>query len=80
MPPPTLVFCDQNFVPTLSGKQSCIAITRLEDCSLTELTDLALEVLERQSIPLGSILLLGSAGIEQVQRFSQMTGAIPSAN
>jgi hypothetical protein len=59
--PPTLVFCDQNFVPTLSGKQSCIAITRLEDCSLTELTDLALEVLERQSIPLGSILLLGSA-------------------
>jgi hypothetical protein len=59
--PPTLVFCDQNFVPTLSGKQSCISITRLEDCSLTELTDLALEVLERQSIPLGTILLLGTA-------------------
>jgi hypothetical protein len=39
--PPTLVFFDQNFVPTLSGKQSCISITRLEDCSLTELTDLA---------------------------------------
>jgi hypothetical protein len=59
--PPTLVFCDQNFVPTLSGKQSCISITRLEDCSLSELTDLAIEVLERQSIPVGSILLLGTA-------------------
>ncbi len=59
--PPTLVFCDQNFVPTLSGKESCISITRLEDCSLTELTDLAIEVLERQSIPLGSVLLLGTA-------------------
>jgi hypothetical protein len=34
--PPTFVFCDQNFVPTLCGKQSCIAIARLEDCSLTE--------------------------------------------
>jgi len=59
--PPILVFCDQNFVPTLCGKQSCIAIARLEDCSLTELTDLAIEVLERQSIPVGSILLLGTA-------------------
>ncbi len=28
---------------------------------MTELTDLAIEVLERQSIPLGSILLLGTA-------------------
>ena len=56
----TIVFCDQNFVPTLYGGSSCVAIARLEDGSLGEIADLALEVLERQSIPPGTLLLVGS--------------------
>ena len=59
--PPILIFCDQNFIPTLSGGSSCIAISRLEDGTLSELVDLAAEVLERNPIPVGTILLLGSA-------------------
>ncbi len=56
----TIIFCDQNFVPTLYGGCSCVAIARLEDGSLAEIADLALEVLERQSIPPGTLLLIGS--------------------
>jgi hypothetical protein len=56
-----IIFCDQNFVTTLYGGNSCVAIVRLEDGSLREIADLAIEVLERQSIPPGTLLLLGSA-------------------
>ena len=60
--PPIMVFSDQNFLPILSKGSSCISITRLEDESLDELVvDLATEILYRQSIPVGSLLLLGSA-------------------
>jgi hypothetical protein len=48
-------------VSTLYGGKSCIAIARLEDGSLSEIADLAIEVLERQSIPPGTLLLVGSA-------------------
>ncbi len=57
---PVLVFSDQNFVPTLSGGNSCIAIARLENGSLEEIADLALEILERHPIPPGTVMVLGS--------------------
>jgi len=59
--PPILVFGDQNFLPTLSKGQSCVAISRLEDATLDELVELSKEVLDRYPIPVGSLLLLGSA-------------------
>jgi hypothetical protein len=48
---PVLVFSDQNFVPTLSGGNSCVAVARLENGSLEEIADLAVEILERHPIP-----------------------------
>jgi hypothetical protein len=51
-------------VSTLYSGKSCIAIARLEDGSLCEIADLAIEVLERQSIPPGT-LLVGSASYLQ---------------
>jgi hypothetical protein len=57
---PVIVFCDQNFVPTLSGDTSCVAVARLENGSLDEIADLAIEILERHHIPPGTIILLGS--------------------
>jgi hypothetical protein len=59
--PPTLILADQNFVSTLSGGKSCIAIVRIEDASLPELTDLAFEILDRHTPPAGTLFLLGSA-------------------
>jgi hypothetical protein len=54
-----IVFCDQNFVPTLSGDTSCVVVARLENGSLDEIADLAIEI-ERHHIPPGTIILLGS--------------------
>ncbi len=54
-----LVFSDQNFVPTLSGGNSCVAVARLENGRLEEIADLAVEVLERHPIPPGTVLILG---------------------
>jgi hypothetical protein len=59
--PPILIFSDQNFLPTLSKGCSCVAISRLEDGTLDELVELAAEILGRNQIPVGSLLLLGSA-------------------
>lgn len=59
--PPILIFSDQNFVSTLCGGNSCVAIARLEDASLTELGDIALEMLDRHIIPAGTIFAFGSA-------------------
>ncbi len=59
--PPILIFSDHNFLPTLSKGDSCVAISRLEDATLDELVELAKEVLDRHNIPVGSLLLLGSA-------------------
>jgi hypothetical protein len=59
--PPTLIFADQNFVSTLAGGKSCLAIMRLEDASLPELAELAHEVLDKHKPPAGTLLLFGSA-------------------
>ena len=59
--PPIIILSDQNFLPTLSGGGSCVAIIRIEDSSLDEITDLALEILDRIHIPVGTIFLMGSA-------------------
>jgi hypothetical protein len=42
--PPIIVITDQNFMPTLSGGDSCVSIIRLENCSLDELTELTCEI------------------------------------
>jgi len=47
---PVIVCSDQNFVPTLSGGASCVAIARLENGSLEEIADLAVEIFERHPI------------------------------
>jgi hypothetical protein len=59
--PPIIIFADQNFVPTLTGGKSCLAIVRLEDASIPELTDLAFEILDKHHPPAGTIFMFGSA-------------------
>jgi len=51
---------DQNFVSTLSGKNSCVPIIRLEDSSLEELFDLIIEIFDRTPLPPGTHFLVGS--------------------
>jgi hypothetical protein len=58
--PPIIIFSDQNFVSTLSGGKSCIAIVRLEDASIPELVELSLEMLDRHRPPAGTLLIYGS--------------------
>jgi hypothetical protein len=59
--PPVLIFADQNFVPFLSGgPENCIAICRAENTSLSELGDLAAEIIDRTPLPAGTTLLFGS--------------------
>jgi hypothetical protein len=63
--PVTICFADQNFVPTVccrsGAASSCLAVVRYEDASLAELTAIAYEILQGNTIPAGSVLLLGSA-------------------
>ena len=60
--PATLVFTDQNFMSALKGDSTCcMGIFRLESCSLVELTDMVVEVLEGVSLRPGTVILLGSA-------------------
>jgi hypothetical protein len=62
--PMAICFSDQNFVSTLccgSGSgQTCIAVVRYEDATLSDLTNLAFEMLQNKSVPPGSVILLGS--------------------
>jgi hypothetical protein len=59
--PSVVLMSDQNFVPTLGTDDcNCIQIVRLENASLTELFDLAVEMLGDLTFAEGSILLLGS--------------------
>jgi hypothetical protein len=59
--PPVLVFADQNFTPFLSGgEENCIAVCRSENASLSELVDLATEILDRLKLPPGTTILFGS--------------------
>jgi hypothetical protein len=57
--PVAICFTDQNFVPSLSGT-GCVAVLRYEDASLAELSGIALEILEKNQIHPGSVLLFGS--------------------
>jgi hypothetical protein len=60
--PVTIAFSDQNFVASIVGKEgSCLGIVRMEDASLSDLTDLSLEILGNVRVPEGSVLLFGSA-------------------
>ena len=55
-----ILLSDQNFVPSLSGKETCIPVVRLEDANLSELADLALEILDRHTIPPGTVFMFNS--------------------
>jgi hypothetical protein len=61
--PTAICFTDQNFpanISTVDGT-GCVAIFRYEDATLSELVNIALEVLDKQTIHPGSVLLFGSA-------------------
>ena len=54
------VITDQNFVSALSGTSECVPVIRVEDSTLEELFQFALEIFSRTPIPAGSLFLLGS--------------------
>ncbi len=59
--PATLIFSDQNFISGFSGDGiSCVSVCRLENCSLVELTDMVVEVLEGINLKPGTLILMGS--------------------
>jgi hypothetical protein len=59
--PVVMIFADQNFVPFLSGgPDNCIGICRAENPTLSELADLAAEIIDRTPLPAGTTLLFGS--------------------
>jgi hypothetical protein len=50
---PVIIFSDQNFVLFMNGgPENCMAVFRAENVSLSELADLAAEVLEKNNPPL----------------------------
>jgi hypothetical protein len=58
--PVIIMFSDQNFVPTLScAYEKCINIVRLENATLIELFEIAMEIFENVSFPDGSIFMFG---------------------
>jgi hypothetical protein len=57
--PVAICFADQNFVTSLSGT-GCIVCVRYEDATLSELAVLALEILDKNNLHPGSVLLFGS--------------------
>jgi hypothetical protein len=57
--PVAICFADQNFVPSLCDT-GCVAVLRYEDATLAELSGIALEILEKNQIHPGSVLLFGS--------------------
>jgi hypothetical protein len=61
--PVAICFSDQNFLPHLANREggTCRGVLRLEDASLTDLSAIALEVLERHTLVPGSVVLIGSA-------------------
>jgi hypothetical protein len=59
--PPVIILSDQNFVPFLpGGPENCVAVIRLENPSLNELVDIAVEMFEKTTIPAGAVLIIGS--------------------
>jgi len=55
-----IIVSDQNFVPTLSGSSSCVPVIRIEDPTLKELFEICVEILDRYSLPNGTLFLVGS--------------------
>ncbi len=59
--PLIVCFADQNFAPSISGPVTCISVARMEDATLPDLATFAMELLDRNRPPPGSILMFGSA-------------------
>jgi hypothetical protein len=60
--PVTVAFSDQNFVANIAGKDgTCFCVIRMEDASLSDLSDLSLEIFGNGKVPEGSVFLYGSA-------------------
>jgi hypothetical protein len=62
--PSVICFTDQNCMPCLPNSESgtvCLAVVRLEDASLADLANLAMEIFETSSLLPGSVILAGSA-------------------
>jgi hypothetical protein len=58
----TIFFSDQNFCATLpSHNNDCLSIVRMEDASLSELTNLSVELFGDVRFPEGSVFLYGTA-------------------
>jgi hypothetical protein len=55
-----IILADQNFVPSLVGKSSCVPIIRMEYPSLHELFSISCEIFERYRLPVGTVFLIGS--------------------
>ena len=59
--PGVIMFSDQNFIPIWpEEKGECVPIVRVLDPSLSELGDLAMELLDCDPLPAGSVILIGS--------------------
>jgi hypothetical protein len=55
-----IIVTDQNFVPHLSGNNSCVPVVRLEDPNLNELYLFCVELFERYQLPAGTFFLVGA--------------------
>jgi len=55
-----IIATDQNFVSSLSGKENCVPIIRMEDPSLAELFHICHEIFDRTPLPSGTIFLVSS--------------------
>jgi len=55
-----VIVADQNFISTLSGKDTCIPIIRIEDATLEELYLITSEIFDRYPMPPGTLFLVGS--------------------
>jgi len=60
--PVVVILSDQNFVPVWPGQcgVSSVVIIRMVDPTLTELTELLMEIFEKKNLPDGSMVLLSS--------------------
>jgi hypothetical protein len=59
--PIVVLFSDQNFVPIITGvSKECLSVIRVENCSLLELYEVAIEIFGNANLPEGSVFLFGS--------------------
>jgi len=56
-----LIIGDQNFVSAVTGKSHCTPVVRIEDGTLSELFRIGLEILDKNTLPLNTHFLVGSA-------------------